>query len=174
MSTATIIHSAEELGGMARVRRETLGLGLRAVAPIAGTGTRFLSEFERGKDTAEFSKVLSALNATGLDLAVIQRRGDTRSSLSLSQQVDTEFPYDWSNSQMDEGVFIRKVLQARRFNDLLRTVAFFGLERVHQELVCIDDNSELDKTLSILTRIQKGMILAMRAIHETTPRHTSA
>ena len=38
---------------------------------------RFLSEFERGKETAELGKVLAALAALGLDVFVEPRRRGT-------------------------------------------------------------------------------------------------
>ncbi|VAW68658.1 hypothetical protein MNBD_GAMMA10-2082 [hydrothermal vent metagenome] len=159
-----IFHTPEELGRLARSGRESQKLGLRAAAPQANVGPRFLSEFERGKPTAEFAKVLSAVHAAGLDLAVVKRPATKAThpgkTSSFSKLLNTEFPYDWSNSQMSEKVFICKVLKAGRFNDVLKTVAWFGFDGVSNELPCLEDAATCERIISMLLRIQKGMLLA--------------
>jgi uncharacterized protein with HEPN domain len=57
------------LGRWARHARQSRGLTLQALSNEAGVGIRFLSEFERGKETAELGKVLQALAAIGAGLA---------------------------------------------------------------------------------------------------------
>ncbi len=159
-----IFHTPEELGKLARTGRESQKLSLRTAAPQANVGTRFLSEFERGKPTAEFAKVISAVHAAGLDLAVVKRPTAETSHLNklsyYSKSIGTEFPYDWSNSQMSASVFIRKVLKASRFNDVLKTVSYFGFDTVSKELPCLEDTEASNKIISMLLRIQKGMLLA--------------
>lgn len=49
-------------------------LNLETVSAIGGFSMRFLSEFERGKDTAEIGKVMAALRALGLEMVVEPRR----------------------------------------------------------------------------------------------------
>ncbi|HEC25991.1 MAG TPA: hypothetical protein ENI67_01075 [Gammaproteobacteria bacterium] len=165
-----IFHTPEELGKLARTGRESQKLGLRAAAPQANVGTRFLSEFERGKPTAEFAKVISAVHAAGLDLAVVKRpTAETSHSNKVgyySKSMGTEFPYDWSNSQMSASVFIRKVLKASRFNDVLKTVSYFGFDTVSKELPCLEDTAASNKIISMLLRIQKGMLLARCQRHD--------
>ena len=163
MRQHNFFHTPEELGKLARQGREAQNLALRTAAPQAKVGPRFLSEFERGKPTAELAKVISAVNAAGLDLAVVKRPANafnTNRSESYSKLLNTEFPYDWSNSQMNEQVFIRSVLKASRFNDVLKTVEYFGFDAVSKELPCIKDEAAKDKIIAILLRIQKGMLLA--------------
>jgi len=163
MRQHNLFHTSEELGRLARQGREAQNLALRAAAPRANVGPRFLSEFERGKPTAELAKVISAVNAAGLDLAVVKRPGNSfnnNKSESFSKLLNTEFPYDWSNSQMNEQVFIRSVLKASRFNDVLKTVDYFGFDAVSNELPCLKDAAAKDKIIAILLRIQKGMLLA--------------
>jgi len=163
MRQHNIFYTPEELGKLARHGREARNLALRTAAPQANVGPRFLSEFERGKPTAELAKVISAVNAAGLDLAVVKRPANsfnTNTSEPYSKLLNTEFPYDWSNSQMNERVFIRSVLKASRFNDILKTVDYFGFDAVSNELPCIKDEAAKDKIISILLRIQKGMLLA--------------
>lgn len=169
MRQHNIFHSPEELGKLARHGREAQKLALRVAAPRANVGPRFLSEFERGKPTAELAKVISAVNAAGMDLAVVKRPAssfNTNKSESYSKLLNTEFPYDWSNSQMSESVFIRRVLKASRFNDVLKAVGYFGFDRVCNELPCMEDKAANNKIISVLLRIQKGMLLARCQQHE--------
>ena len=128
MEQYRIFNTSEELGEIARAGRKTQGLGLRAAAPRANVGFRFLSEFERGKPTAEVAKVVSAVQAAGYDLAVVKRATAKSSTDYYSKLLNTEFPYDWSNSQMTASAFIRKVLKASRFNDVLKIVSYFGFD----------------------------------------------
>ena len=159
-----VFHTSEELGKLARIGRESQKLGLRAAAPQANVGPRFLSEFERGKPTAELAKVISAVHAAGLDLAVVKRTTAETSHMNkigyYSKFLNTEFPYDWSNSQMSQSVFICKVLMAGRFNDVLKIVSYFGFDTVSNELPCLKDTAASNKIISMLLRIQKGMLLA--------------
>ena len=69
-----IVRSAEELGRAARAHRKNRRLTLETVSGLGNMSPRFLSEFERGKETAEIGKVLKALQTVGLEL-IIQPRG---------------------------------------------------------------------------------------------------
>lgn len=68
------IQTVEELGRLARAHRKQRRLTLETVSGLGNLSTRFLSEFERGKETAEIGKVLKALRTLGLDV-IIQPRG---------------------------------------------------------------------------------------------------
>lgn len=68
------IRSVEELGRLARAHRKQRRLTLEAVSGLGNLSPRFLSEFERGKETAEIGKVLKALRTLGLEL-IVQPRG---------------------------------------------------------------------------------------------------
>lgn len=68
------VQTAEELGGLARAHRKQRRLTLETVSGLGNLSTRFLSEFERGKETAEIGKVLKALRTLGLEV-IIQPRG---------------------------------------------------------------------------------------------------
>ena len=70
------IRSAEELGKLTRAHRKQRKLTLETISGLGNLSTRFLSEFERGKETAELGKVLQALHTLGLEV-VIQPRGVT-------------------------------------------------------------------------------------------------
>ena len=68
------VKSPGELGSLVRAHRRNRGLNLEKVSAIGGFSTRFLSEFERGKETAEIGKVLAALRVLGLEVSVTPRR----------------------------------------------------------------------------------------------------
>ena len=68
------IHTAEDLGQLVRAHRKGKGLTLETVSGLGNLSTRFLSEFERGKETAEIGKILKALRILGLDV-IVQPRG---------------------------------------------------------------------------------------------------
>tara|TARA_R110001599_G_C12274486_1_gene661913 strand:- start:6138 stop:6422 length:285 start_codon:yes stop_codon:yes gene_type:complete len=69
-----VVRSAEELGQLARAHRKQRKLTLETISGLGNLSTRFLSEFERGKETAELGKVIKALGTLGLEV-VIQPRG---------------------------------------------------------------------------------------------------
>ncbi len=77
------VHSAEELGRLVRTHRKSRQLTLETVSGLGNLSPRFLSEFERGKETAEIGKVLKALRTLGLEV-IIQPRSGTRSSTTPS------------------------------------------------------------------------------------------
>lgn len=68
------VQTVEELGRLARAHRKHRRLTLQTVSGLGNLSTRFLSEFERGKETAEIGKVLKALRTLGLEV-IIQPRG---------------------------------------------------------------------------------------------------
>ena len=179
MPSVTICQTPEQLGGLARSARMDEGIGLRQAAPAANIGTRFLSEFERGKPTARLDKVMDALHAAGLYLAVVkceksgvtdssEEKGLTEPFEGYSKLLGTEFPYDWSNRNMDEGVFIRKVLKEARFNDVLKTISYFGMDRVSAEIPSLKQEKAIAKVVDMIARIQMGMAMAMVERNDTT------
>lgn len=68
------IQTVEELGRLARAHRKQRKLTLDTVSGLGNLSPRFLSEFERGKETAEIGKVLKALRTLGLEV-IIRPRG---------------------------------------------------------------------------------------------------
>ena len=67
------IRSVAELGRLARAHRKQRKLTLETISGLGNLSTRFLSEFERGKATAEIGKVLQALHTLGLEVIVRPR-----------------------------------------------------------------------------------------------------
>ena len=82
------IQTVEELGRLARAHRKQRRLTLETVSGLGNLSTRFLSEFERGKETAEIGKVLKALRTLGLEVIIQPRGGDAgrrRNTKTLSK-----------------------------------------------------------------------------------------
>ena len=63
-----------QLGAYVRAVREEAGLDQATAAGLAGVGTRFLGDLERGKSSVRLGLVLQVLERLGLALAV-HRRG---------------------------------------------------------------------------------------------------
>ncbi len=73
------VRTVEELGRLTRAHRKSRHLTLETLSGLGNLSTRFLSEFERGKETAEIGKVLKALRTLGLEV-IIRPRGSIASS----------------------------------------------------------------------------------------------
>ena len=63
-----IVRNPEELGRLIRRRRHELGMTQTAVADVARTTLRFVSELETGKRTAQLDGVMRVLAALGIEL----------------------------------------------------------------------------------------------------------
>lgn len=68
------IKTTSELGAIIRSFRKSQNLTLEKVSGLSNLSMRFLSELERGKETAELGKALAVLNNLGLEI-IIQPRG---------------------------------------------------------------------------------------------------
>ena len=62
--------TTEELGRIIRAARREQGLRQDQLAGAAGVGVRFLSELERGKETARVGKALAVLEALGCKVRI--------------------------------------------------------------------------------------------------------
>jgi HTH-type transcriptional regulator/antitoxin HipB len=82
------VRSAEELGRLVRAHRKNRQLTLETVSGLANFSPRFLSEFERGKETAEIGKVLKALRTLGLEVIIQPRGGAAASPLTHAKRVN--------------------------------------------------------------------------------------
>ena len=56
-----------------RKHRKAAGVTQAEAAGLCGVGVRFMSELERGKETAEVGRVLQVLDRLGLELRVVPR-----------------------------------------------------------------------------------------------------
>ena len=68
------INTAADVGRMVAARRKSQGLTQVELAALGQLGTRFISELERGKGTAQFDKVMQVLDLLGLSLFAVERR----------------------------------------------------------------------------------------------------
>lgn len=68
-----IIDSPAAFGLLIRQRRKEDGLTQAEAAALCNVGTRFLSELERGKATAELGKAFRVMRGLGLNLTVTPR-----------------------------------------------------------------------------------------------------
>ncbi len=59
-----------ELGKLVRAHRKSRQLTLEDASGLSKLSVRFLSEMERGKQTAEIGKVLKAIRCLGLEVVV--------------------------------------------------------------------------------------------------------
>lgn len=57
-----------DVGLAIRKARKKLGLTQAELAALCALGTRFVSEVERGKESAEVAKVLLLLHSVGIDV----------------------------------------------------------------------------------------------------------
>lgn len=70
------ISTAEELGRIIRFKRKEIGVRQEVAAGMAGVGTKFLSQLENGKETAELGKTLQVLRKMGLEVYIFPRSAD--------------------------------------------------------------------------------------------------
>lgn len=65
------INTTNDLAIIVRHARKKQGLSQTELAGMSGVGRRLISEIERGKPTAQVSKVLLVLNVLGIGLETI-------------------------------------------------------------------------------------------------------
>jgi len=73
-SDSALLRSAADFGQQVRLARKAQGLTQAELAAIAGVGTRFVSELERGKETARLGLALELARLVGVDLTARPRR----------------------------------------------------------------------------------------------------
>lgn len=62
---------SNDIGEFVRTRRKVAGLNQRELGELAGVGTRFVSELERGKPTARLEAVNKVVAVFGKTLGLI-------------------------------------------------------------------------------------------------------
>lgn len=70
------VTSTNDLGRAIRSKRKEIGMRQETAAGMTGVGTKFLSQLENGKETAELGKALQVLHKMGLELYVFPRNVD--------------------------------------------------------------------------------------------------
>lgn len=72
------IKSVNDLGQLIRAFRKQRHLTLEKVTGLSNVSMRFLSELERGKETAELGKTIEVLNKLGLEIIIRPRGGHSK------------------------------------------------------------------------------------------------
>jgi y4mF family transcriptional regulator len=66
-----------DVGTFVRKRRKAAGMTQQELAEVAGVGTRFISELERGKQTVRLAEVNAVLAVFGKALGIVEQlRGE--------------------------------------------------------------------------------------------------
>lgn len=63
-----------EIGGFVRSRRKANKLTQRELAELAGVGTRFVSDLERGKETVQVDTLNRILGVLGKQVGIVDAR----------------------------------------------------------------------------------------------------
>ena len=63
-------YTPEQIGEMIRNTRKKLGVTQRDLALTSGTGMRFVSDLEKGKETCEIGKALRVLQNSGIKMTL--------------------------------------------------------------------------------------------------------
>lgn len=155
-----VVRSAQDVGCALRESRRRDHVTISDVHARSGLSPRFLSELERGKSTAQLGKTIAALECAGLQLAVVPAQRTGAGSASRSERMGLSFPYDWSNAGMPERVFIHKVLERGRFDDVRKLVRHMGFDRVMEVLPEVAP-ARLERVCRQLNNIQRGRMQAI-------------
>ncbi len=67
------VSSSHDIGHLIKLKRKEVGIKQEVAAGISGVGTKFLSQLENGKETAELGKTLQVLRKMGLELYIFPR-----------------------------------------------------------------------------------------------------
>ncbi|OEU75554.1 MAG: transcriptional regulator [Desulfuromonadales bacterium C00003093] len=70
------VATVAEIGKLVRHKRKQLGVLQEDAAGLSGVGTKFLSQLENGKETAEIGRVLQVLKSMGLEVYIYPRSAD--------------------------------------------------------------------------------------------------
>lgn len=68
-----IVFTPTDLGAFLRSRRKKLGYTQEKLARLCGTGVRFISDLENGKETVQLGKALMVASSLGIDLSARER-----------------------------------------------------------------------------------------------------
>ncbi|MEI7673438.1 MAG: transcriptional regulator [Syntrophales bacterium] len=67
------VSTSKEIGRLIARKRKEIGLKQEIAAGLSDVGTKFLSQLENGKETAEIGKALQVLSKLGLELYIFPR-----------------------------------------------------------------------------------------------------
>lgn len=64
-----------DIGEAVKARRKLLGMNQAELAMVSGTGVRFISDLENGKESCELGKTLNVLKNLGIRFAITTHGG---------------------------------------------------------------------------------------------------
>lgn len=67
------VSTTKDIGKIIRTKRKEVGVRQETAAGISGVGTKFFSQLENGKETAELGKTLQILRKLGLEVYIYPR-----------------------------------------------------------------------------------------------------
>lgn len=67
------IRNTQDVGNIVRDTRKAQGLSQDDLAGITGTGRRFISDLEGGKETSHLGKVLLVLSSLGIAITAVSK-----------------------------------------------------------------------------------------------------
>ena len=67
--------TTQGIGEAVRTRRKFLGMNQAELAMVSGTGVRFISDLENGKESCEVGKTLMVLKNLGIQIAITTQGG---------------------------------------------------------------------------------------------------
>ncbi len=71
------IRDARDFGAAIRAERKRRGYTQTELAEFSGVGITFISQLERGKETAELGRALKVMATLGMDLEAVPRGGQS-------------------------------------------------------------------------------------------------
>src|SRR3569623_495228 len=129
----------------------------QALAAKANVAPETLSRI-RSRGTADYASISKLAEAAGLEL-IVQASTKPRPMERKSQKLGLDFPYDWSNSLMDDQTLIEKVLDRNRFEDVARITSHYGLQEIESVASKSPFSTRQDVTRS-LSNIRKAWAIA--------------
>ena len=78
------LRDVSAIGAKIRSIRKAQGVSQETLAGLAGTGQRYISELERGKETARIREMLKVLDALGAGLYIADQKEAVEWNLSTS------------------------------------------------------------------------------------------
>ena len=78
------LNDISAIGAKIRSIRRAQGVSQETLAGLAGTGQRYISELERGKETARIREMLKVLDALGAGLYIADQKEAVEWNLSTS------------------------------------------------------------------------------------------
>jgi y4mF family transcriptional regulator len=76
--------TAERIGDLVRSRRKKVGMNQAELGMVSGTGRRFISDLENGKESCQLGKTMAVLKNLGIELVPMTRNGEECSDGEVS------------------------------------------------------------------------------------------